>query len=70
MPPSPARFPLLGSSSGQRRVQATETGDTYLLGRLSATGSSLAGVRHRSPLGRWSSLELGTWRVRDTLASA
>lgn len=54
---------LSGSSSGQRRARAAETRDTYLPGRLSATRSSLAGVRPRSPRGRWSSLELGTWRA-------
>lgn len=61
---------LSGSSSGQRRARAAETRDTYLPGRLSATRSSLAGVRPRGPRGLWSSLELGTWRARDTLASA
>lgn len=61
---------LSGSSSGQRRARAAETRDTYLPGRLSATRSSLAGVRPRGLRGRWSSLELGTWRARDTLAFA
>lgn len=61
---------LSGSSSGQRKARVEETRYTYLPGRLSTSCFSLAGVWLQGPRGRWHSLELDTWRARDTLVAA